>query len=128
MADGARPRRGSIATAMAAAVIILAALAATYLRFGLVEATDVAAGCLAYGKTGLACTLRAATIAIFNVHGFGTTALVLAAWAFWRPNTVIMTLGFAAAVVGLVLYETGLSALAAAILILAFARLERAEA
>ena len=117
----------SLRAGLAAALVVVAGLAAAFLRFGLVEATDVAAGCLAYGKTWIACTLRAATIAAFNVHAFGTAALVLAALAFWRPSAMLMTLGFAAATIGLVLYETGLSALAAAILIVAFARVEASQ-
>lgn len=111
--------RGPVTAAVSVAA---SALAAVFVRYRLVEAGDVAAGCLAYGDTGWHCQVRAAAILLFNSHAFGIAAIAIAALAFLRPHGLVLAAGLMLAAAGLVLYNTALSALAISLLILALGR------
>jgi hypothetical protein len=58
----------------------------------------------------------------FRARHFGWTALVAALLQLWRPNVVVFGIGLISASFGLVLYNTRLSALAVALLVLSLAR------
>jgi hypothetical protein len=53
---------------------------------------------------------------------FGWIAMIAAGVQLWRPNRVAFAVGLVAALLGLVLYNTRASALAAALLVLSLAR------
>ena len=53
---------------------------------------------------------------------FGWTAVIAALLQLWRPNVVAFGIGLISASFGLVLYNTRLSALAVALLVLSLAR------
>ena len=53
---------------------------------------------------------------------FGWVALIAAGVQLWRPNVVTFGTGVVFAILGLVLYNTRISALAAALLVLSLAR------
>jgi hypothetical protein len=57
------------------------------------------------------------------VYGvYGSVALIAALIQLWRPNAVVFGVGIVFALLGLVLYNTRLAALAAALLVLSLAR------
>ena len=57
---------------------------------------------------------------VWNVFGWG--ALIAAAVQLIRPNVVVFGIGLVFALAGLVLYNTGVAALAIALLLLSLAR------
>jgi hypothetical protein len=61
-------------------------------------------------------------INVFVRGGFGWTALVASFVQLWRPNLATFAIGLLSAAFGLVLYNTRLSALAVAFLVLSLAR------
>ena len=94
---------------------------ALYLRYMAIENTVVALGCQAGLNTWL-CSAFRLTIVLFTYQVFGGVALAAALLNLLRPSIVLVSLALAAAGFGIVLHNTDLSALAAALLILSLAR------
>lgn len=108
-------------TAILAALGLAALGLALLLRYGLIENTPLGLACEA-GDESLICDVRIATIVPFMWNVFGLTALTAALIQLWRPNVIAFGTGLAFALLGLVLYNTRLSALAMALLVLSLAR------
>ena len=102
-------------------LVVAAVSFALYLRYGIIQNTPIGLACEA-GEQSLTCTARLAAIILFVGSRFGWTALVAALLQLWRPNVVTFGIGLVAAAFGLVLYNTRLSALAVALLVLSLAR------
>jgi hypothetical protein len=68
------------------------------------------------------CELRLAVIILFARGVFGWVALIASAIQLWRPNLLAFGIGLVFALLGLVLYNTRVSALAVALLVLSLAR------
>ena len=94
---------------------------ALYLRYLAIELSSVGLACQGGLQTWL-CSTRALVMTLFNNSVFGWVALGAAAINLIRPTLVVFALGLAAAAFGVVLYNVGLSGLAAALLILSLAR------
>jgi hypothetical protein len=94
---------------------------ALYLRYIVIEQAWVALSCQD-GATTWICLSRNAAIALFKNWIFGAVALLAAALNLVRPSPVRFAIGMVAAAFGIVLYNIGTSGLAAALLILSFAR------
>ena len=94
---------------------------AIYLRYLAIEMSTVTLACDA-GLQSYLCTARQVTTYLFRNSVFGIVALVIAALNLMRPSIVLLTGGVAAAGLGIVLYNVGLSGIAIALLILGFAR------
>lgn len=94
---------------------------ALYLRFLVVEASSIEFAC-AEGLPRAVCGLRKVAVELYELQFFGGAALVFAILHFARPRFIMLVIALTAAVLGLVLSNTGVSALAAAILVMAFAR------
>lgn len=94
---------------------------ALYLRFLVIDAPSIEFAC-AEGLARAVCTVRRTVIELRDLQFFGGLALVCAALHFIRPRFATLAIGVAAALFGLILRNTGVSALAAAILIMGFAR------
>ena len=80
--------------------------------------------CLAC-ETGLdtaACFVRKYTILLFRYQAFGVLAIIAAVCHLLRPHLYAFAIGMVAAAFGLVLYNNGLAAAAAALLVISFAR------
>jgi hypothetical protein len=104
------------------AVLGLAALgAALYLRYFIIQNSMIGIACEA-GDDSLTCELRLALIMMFARDAFGWVALIASAIQLWRPNVVAFGIGLVFALLGLVLYNTRVSALAVALLVLSVAR------
>lgn len=104
------------------AVALLSLLGAGLLRFALVESAGLMAECPANPGKSWPCALREGAIVLFNAEAFGLAALGLALATFARPRLATAVPALVATGMGLVLYNTALAALAAAILILSLAR------
>lgn len=103
------------------ATLGLAALAlALFFRYAVIQNTPLALSCEA-GEESLICHVRLAVILLFTWNVFGVVAMV-AAIQLWRPNVTAFGIGLVFALLGLVLYNTRLSALAIALLVLSLAR------
>lgn len=94
---------------------------ALYMRYLGIEQSTVGLACGAGLQTWL-CSSRAIVIALFTNSVFGIAALLIAAINLLRPSLVLFAVALGAACLGLVLYNTQMSALAVALLILSFAR------
>lgn len=94
---------------------------ALYLRYGIIQNGPIGLACDA-GEQSSTCTVRATLITLFVRGVFGWTALIAALVQLWRPNRFAFGIGLIAACFGLVLYNTRLSALAVALLVLSLAR------
>jgi hypothetical protein len=104
------------------ATLALAALAlALFFRYAVIENTPLALSCEA-GEGSLTCHVRLAVILLFTWNVFGVVAMVAAAIQTWRPNVTAFGIGLVFAMLGLGLYNTRLSALAIALLVLSLAR------
>jgi hypothetical protein len=114
-----RPSRR--ATAILVPLVVAALGFALFLRYGIIQNTPIGLACEA-GEESLTCTVRLAAILLFVVSWFGWTALAAASIQLWRPNIVTFGVGLVSAAFGLVLYNTRLSALAVALLVLSLAR------
>jgi len=96
-------------------------LYAMYVRYLVIEQSSVGLAC----DTGLkswACLSRAVLSPLFDHEVFGWTALGAATLVLIRPSLPLFAIGLAASAIGIVLYNAALSGLAAALLILCFAR------
>ena len=94
---------------------------AFYMRYLAVEQSTVGLACQAGLNTWL-CVTRQITIDMFTYSVFGWFALIVAALNLLRPSLMLFGAALAAACCGIVLYNIGLSALAAGLLVLSFAR------
>jgi hypothetical protein len=94
---------------------------ALYLRYLAIELSSVGLACQAGAQTWL-CFTRKIVIALFTNSVFGVVALGAALLNLVRPSLVLFGLGLMAAGFGIVLYNVGLSALAAGLLIISLAR------
>jgi hypothetical protein len=94
---------------------------ALYLRYMALENNVVALGCQAGLQTWLCGTFRL-TIVLFNYGVFGGVAIVAALLNLVRPSIVLLSVALSATCFGIVLHNTDLSAIAAAVLILSLAR------
>ena len=94
---------------------------ALYLRYMAIEATSVGLACQAGLQTWL-CATRSLVTTLFNHSVFGWAALAAALVNLIRPTLLVFAFALAAAAFGVVLYNVGLAGLAAALLILSFAR------
>jgi hypothetical protein len=94
---------------------------ALYMRYLTVEQSSVGLACQAGLNTWL-CFTRQVTIVLFTYSVFGWFAVVVAALNLLRPTLVLFAVALAAACCGVVLYNIGLSALAAGLLVLSLAR------
>jgi hypothetical protein len=109
----------------AALILSLLAIAAVgfalFLRYRIIQNTPIGLACEA-GEQSLTCTVRLAAIYLFVRSIFGWTAVAATLVQLWRPSIVVFGIGLISAAFGLVLYNTRLSALAVALLVLSFAR------
>jgi hypothetical protein len=94
---------------------------ALYLRYAIIQNAALGVACEA-GQESLICKLRLAVIMLFVQEAFGWAALIAAGVQLWRPNAVTFGFGLVFALLGLVLYNTRVSALAVALLVLSLAR------
>lgn len=105
----------------------LAAIAAAGLTYGLfmryrvIEQSAVGIACEGGGATWL-CASRRTAIALFTPQAFGIVALGAALLNLIRPSVMFWGLALLTGAAGLVLYNTALSALAMALLILSLGR------
>jgi hypothetical protein len=94
---------------------------AIYLRYMVIEQTQIGLACDAGLKTWQ-CLSRAAVSALFENEVFGWISLGAAVLTLIRPVVPLFAIGLAASAFGIVLHNGGLSGLAAALLIMSFAR------
>ncbi|MGP0088964.1 MAG: hypothetical protein ACLPKB_03240 [Xanthobacteraceae bacterium] len=94
---------------------------ALYLRYLAIELPTVSLACEGGLDTWL-CLTRHVVLALFKHWVFGAIALAAACINLIRPSMVPFSIALAAAGFGIVLYNTALAALAAALLILSLAR------
>jgi hypothetical protein len=94
---------------------------ALYLRYLGIENSQVALACQSGLHTWMCSTVQL-TIVLFKYGVFGWTALAAALLNLLRPSIVLLSFGLIATALGLVLHNTGLAGLAAALLILSLAR------
>jgi hypothetical protein len=94
---------------------------ALYLRYLVIEQSSVSLACEAGLQTWL-CAARKAVTLLFRHGVFGIAAIAAAALNLLRPSLTLFALGVASVGFGIVLYNVGLSALAAALLLLSLAR------
>jgi hypothetical protein len=99
---------------------------AMYLRYLVIEQSSVGVAC-EEGLDTWTCRTRFVANALQRNSVFGVVALGAAILNLIRPSLVLFALGIAATAAGLVLYNAGLSGLAAALLIVSLARPARAE-
>ena len=101
----------------------IAAIALTYgfvMRYAVIQNSTIGIGCET--ASTFLCTGRHATIVLFQQQLFGAVALAAALFNLCRPKIVLVAIALIAGGAGIVLYNTALSALAAAMLILSLAR------
>ena len=108
-------------TACLAAIALAALCIGFYLRYRVIEQSEVGIACERAGATWL-CASRRTAIALFTPEGFGWTALGAALLNLLRPSVVLWAIALAAGGAGIVLYNVALSALAVALLTLSLAR------
>lgn len=94
---------------------------ALYMRYLAVEQSTVGLACQAELNTWL-CFTRQITIVLFTYSVFGWFALIVAALNFIRPSLVLFSIALAATCCGVVLYNVGLSSLAAGLLVVSLSR------
>jgi hypothetical protein len=103
------------------AVAFLSVGYALYLRYRAIEFAPVSLECQGGLDTWLCGTFRT-VIVLFNHGVFGAVALGAAVINLLRPSIAMFVIALAAAGFGIVLHNPGLSALAAALLVLSLAR------
>ena len=94
---------------------------ALYLRYLAIELSSVGLACQAGAQTWL-CATRKLVTPLFNNSVFGWIAIAAAVLNLIRPSLIFFGVALATAAFGIVMYNVGLSSLAAALLILSFAR------
>lgn len=100
---------------------------ALYLRYLAIEQSAVGLACDA-GLTTWLCFTRKIVTTLFGYSVFGVLALALALLNLARPSMALLLSALAVTGFGIVLYNVGLSSLAAALLIAGFARPQNAAA
>jgi hypothetical protein len=108
-------------SAVLAALAFVALGHAMILRYFAMERTPVALACDAGAQDWL-CAGRAVALVLHNPPIFGIAALIVALLNLVRPSVFLCAIGLVAAAYGLVIYNTAMSSLAVAILILSLAR------
>ncbi len=103
------------------AVGFVALGAAIYIRYLVIEQASVGIACDG-GLATTTCLVRRIATQLFNQQVFGIAALGFAALTLLRPSVALFSIALALAATGIVLYNTALSALAAALLVMSFAR------
>jgi hypothetical protein len=104
------------------AVLALAALSyGFFMRYRVIEQSAVGIACESNGANWL-CASRRTAIALFTPQLFGIVALGAALLNVLRPSIMFWACALLAGGAGIVLYNTALSALAVALLILSLAR------
>jgi len=112
----------SLSKSACLAVIGLAALTCGfYLRYEVIEQATVGIACGNDFDSWL-CASRRTAIALFTPQAFGLAALGAALLNLLRPSMFLWAFALIAGGIGIVLYNTALSALAVAFLILSLAR------
>lgn len=114
-----RPSAAALNTVITAGYLALGY--ALYLRYLVIEDTRVGLACDG-GLRTFQCLSRTAASALLENEVFGWVSLTAAVLAVIRPSVPLFTIGLAASAFGLVLHNAALSGLAAALLILCFAR------
>lgn len=94
---------------------------AFYIRHFVLGARDIELAC-ATGLPEAVCFLRRMATDFRDTQLFGGVALIAAAYHLWRPDFRLFLLALTAAVLGLMLHNTAVSAVATGLLILSFAR------
>jgi hypothetical protein len=94
---------------------------ALYLRYLGIEQSKVGLECDAGLDTWL-CFSRHIAHVLYSNSAFGWAALAVAALNLLRPSLVLFALALSIACFGVVLYNAGLSSVAAGLLLLSFAR------
>jgi hypothetical protein len=94
---------------------------ALYLRYMAIELPGFALSCQAGLDTWL-CFARKTATTLHQYSVFGIVALAVAILNLLRPSIVLFSVALAAAGLGVVLYNTSLSAVAAGLLVLSLAR------
>ena len=119
----ARPlHRPTQRQAIALGIVALVALGyGFYLRYQVIEQSAVGIACESNGLNWL-CANRRTAIALFTPQAFGIVALGAAGLNLLRPSVVFWAIALLSGGAGIVLYNTALSALAVALLILSLAR------
>ena len=112
--------------ARAQAIALVTLLAAStagahWLRYDVIENAALALGCDAGRGDGL-CHMRTGMVWLFNHGVFGGLALLASVLNLWRPSVRQTALALIASAFGLALYNTAVSALASAFIVMAFAR------
>jgi len=102
-------------------VAFLAVGEALYLRYLAIEYAPVSLECQG-GLQSWLCTSFRTVIVLYNHGVFGWVALGAAVLNLIRPSVFLMSIAIAAAGFGLVLHNTDVAGLAAALLILSLAR------
>nr|WP_250152226.1 hypothetical protein [Ancylobacter radicis] len=104
-------------------IIALGAFAlgwAIYMRYALVEQSAIGLACR--GMETMTCETREMVITLYGYSVFGIAAISLAVIQFIRPSLLVFTLALMATSIGVVMYNNNLSALAAGLLLISFAR------
>jgi hypothetical protein len=94
---------------------------ALYMRYLVIEQSIVGQACDAGLNTWL-CLMRKVTTGLFNHQVFGVVAVGAALLQLARPSLALFAIALVPTALGIVLYNVGLSAFAAALLITSFAR------
>ena len=94
---------------------------ALYMRYLAIEQSTVGLACAAGLDTWL-CFSRRIVIALYEHSAFGWAAVAVAALNLVRPSLVLFAAALAVACLGVVLYNSGLSARAFGLLALSLAR------
>ena len=94
---------------------------ALFMRYLAIEQSTVGLACAAGLDTWL-CFSRRIVIALYKHSAFGWAAVAVAALNLLRPSLVLFAVALAVACLGVVLYNSGLSALAFGLLALSLAR------
>jgi hypothetical protein len=111
-------------TRQAACLAALAVAALSYgffMRYFVIEQSAVGIACEGAGANWL-CASRRTAIALFTPQVFGIVALGAAMLNLLRPSVIFWGLALLSSGAGIVLYNTSLSALAVALLVLSLAR------
>jgi hypothetical protein len=114
-----RPSRRAAVTLGALAAVSLGF--AAFMRYQIVEPATVGLVCDAGAMTTI-CITRRVFVGVFVWYGFGGAALIAAVLALIRPSNILIGAAIVAGFLGVVLYNTQISALALALLPLVLAR------
>jgi hypothetical protein len=93
---------------------------AIYMRYALVEQSAIGLACR--GMETMTCETREMVITLYGYSVFGIAAIALAVLQFIRPSVALFTAALMATAIGVVMYNNNLSALAAGLLLISFAR------